>query len=115
MNVSCRMIALFNIFRFCLGLAYMYGVILFLLKLNSKYIHSITFIQYIHPSSFAEVPLHLLLDGQLSGKNLPGVTSQESNSGLSYSKPTQYHSAELHRTLIDLRRIQIFKLNKYIC
>jgi hypothetical protein len=34
------------------------------------YIYSITFIQYIHPSSFAELPLHLLLAGQLSEKNL---------------------------------------------
>jgi hypothetical protein len=33
--------------------------------------HSITFIPYIHPSSFAEVPLHLLNARQLSGKNLP--------------------------------------------
>ncbi len=32
------------------------------------YIQSITFIQYIHLSSFAEVPLHLLIAGQLSWK-----------------------------------------------
>ncbi len=30
---------------------------LFILILYSKYIHSITFIKYIHPSSFAEVPI----------------------------------------------------------
>jgi hypothetical protein len=56
----------------------------------STYNHSITFIQYIHPSPFAEVHLHLLIAGQLSGKNLLGVPSRESNSGLPYSKPTHY-------------------------
>jgi hypothetical protein len=55
---------------------------------NIQYIHSIPFIYYIHPSSFAEVPLHFLIAGQLSGKNLPGVPSRESKSGLPYSKPT---------------------------
>ncbi len=44
-------------------------------------IRAITFIQYIHPLSFA---------GQLSGKNLPGVPSRELTSGLPYSKPTHY-------------------------
>jgi hypothetical protein len=33
---------------------------LFILIFSSTYIHSITFIQYIHPSPIAEVPLHLL-------------------------------------------------------
>ncbi len=36
-----------------------------------QYIQSITFIQYIHPSPFAEVPLHLFIAGQLSGKKTP--------------------------------------------
>ncbi len=59
------------------------------------YIHSIIFIQYIHSSPFAEVrygtvPLHFLIAGQLSGKNLSRVPSRESNSGLPYSKPTHY-------------------------
>ncbi len=48
-------------------------------------------IQYIHPSPLAVVPLHLLIADQLSGKNLPGVPSRVSNSGLPYSKPTHYH------------------------
>jgi hypothetical protein len=56
----------------------------------SQYIHSITFIQYIHPSPFAEVPLHLLIAGLLSGKNLPWVPSPELNSRLPYSKSTHY-------------------------
>jgi hypothetical protein len=44
----------------------------------STYIYSITIThQYIHPSPFAEVPLHFLIAGYLSGKNLPGVTSRE--------------------------------------
>jgi hypothetical protein len=47
------------------------------------YIYYITFIQYIHPSPYAEVPLHLRVAGQLSGKNLPGLSSRESNSGMS--------------------------------
>jgi hypothetical protein len=57
---------------------------MFILTLYITYIYSITFVQYIKPSSFAEV--HLLIAGQLSGKNLPGV----SNSGLPYSKATHY-------------------------
>jgi hypothetical protein len=63
---------------------------LFILIVYSKYIHSIPFIQYIRPSSFAVVPLHLLIAGQLGWKNLPGVPSRETNSGLPYGKPTQY-------------------------
>ncbi len=58
--------------------------------LFSTNIHSITFIQHILPSPFAEVPLHHLIACQLSGKNLPVVASRESNSGLPYSKPTYY-------------------------
>jgi hypothetical protein len=84
---------------------------LFILNLYVTYIHSFTFLQYIHPSSFAEVSLHLLIAGQLSGKNLPGVPSRESNSGLPSSKPTHRqlsyvapswatpHPRELRRTL----------------
>ncbi len=60
---------------------------LFILK---WYINSITFMQYIHPSSFAEVSLHLHIACHLSGKKLPGVPSRESNSGLPYSKPKQF-------------------------
>jgi hypothetical protein len=47
-----------------------------LILFYSTYIHSITFIQYIYPTSFAEVPLHLLIAGQLSGKNLPWGAEQ---------------------------------------
>ncbi len=38
----------------------------FILILYIRYVHSITCIQYIHPSSFAEVTLHLIIAGQLS-------------------------------------------------
>jgi|688.fasta_scaffold1270138_2 hypothetical protein len=38
----------------------------------STYIQSITFIQNIHLSPFAEVPLYLLIAGQISGKKFPG-------------------------------------------
>jgi hypothetical protein len=40
---------------------------LFILIFYSTYIHSISFIQYFHPSLFAKVSLHLLIAGQLSG------------------------------------------------
>jgi hypothetical protein len=43
-------------------------------------------ILYIHPSSFAEIPLRLLIAGQLGGKNLPGVPSRDSNSGLPFQQ-----------------------------
>ncbi len=49
-----------------------------------QYIHSITFIQYIHLSPFNEVPLHL-----------PGVPSRAFiNSCNSWSKVSLYHSIE---------------------
>ncbi len=67
----------------------MMPLFLFILILYSTYIHSITFIQYIRPSSFAVVPLHLLIAGQLGWKNLPGVPSRETNSGLPYALPTE--------------------------
>ncbi len=53
------------------------------LCLNSTHIYSITFIQYIHFSPFAEVPLLLI-----AGHNLPGLPMRESNSGLPYSNST---------------------------
>ncbi len=63
------------------GLVAWYHCFCLILILYVTLIHSITFIQYIHPSSCAEVPLQLLIAGQLRGKNLPGVPSRESNSG----------------------------------
>jgi hypothetical protein len=64
---------------------------LFILLLYITYIHSIPFIQYIHPSSFAEVPLHLLIAGRLSiGKTSLGMPRRESNLWLPFSKPTHY-------------------------
>jgi hypothetical protein len=45
----------------------------------STYIHSITFIQYIYLSPFAEVSLHLFIACMLSGKILPVVPSRELN------------------------------------
>jgi hypothetical protein len=54
------------------------------------YTHSITFIQYIYPSPFAEASLHFFIACLLSREHLPVVPSRESNSGLPYSKPTRY-------------------------
>jgi hypothetical protein len=53
------------------------------------FIHSITFIQYIYPSPFAEVSLHFLIACLLSGQKRPCGAEQRLNSGLPYSKPTQ--------------------------
>ncbi len=57
--------------------------------LRYTYIYWITFTQYIYPSPFAEVSLHIFMADQLSGKTEP-VPSRESNSGLPYSMPTLY-------------------------
>jgi hypothetical protein len=46
---------------------------LFSLIFSRTYTHSITLIQDIHPSPFAEAPFHLLIASQLSGKNLRGA------------------------------------------
>jgi hypothetical protein len=64
--------------------------LLFIFYNIHTYIHSITFIQYIYPSPFAEASLHFFIACLLSGKDLPVVPSRESNSGLPYSKPTRY-------------------------
>ncbi len=56
---------------------------------------------YIHSSPFAEVTLHLIIAGQLSGKNFPCVPSTESNTGLSDIKPTHY---QLSYILSDIVR-----------
>jgi hypothetical protein len=42
----------------------------------------------------AEVPLHLLIACQLSGKNLLGEPSRESNSGLAYSETVAVKSVD---------------------
>jgi hypothetical protein len=49
--------------------------ILFLFWYFLVHIHFITFVQYIHPSPLAEVPLYLLIASQLGGKNFPGLPS----------------------------------------
>jgi hypothetical protein len=65
------------------------------------YIHSFTFIQYIHLSAFAEVPLHFLIAGQLTWDAKPrvglGPASQQADalptelhSSLSYAAPLNY-------------------------
>jgi hypothetical protein len=41
---------------------------LFILISYITFIRSITFIQYIHPSSFTKVPLHILIAGQWSAQ-----------------------------------------------
>ncbi len=63
---------------------------LYIVILYSTYIHSITFIHRISS--------RILIAGQLNWKNLLGVPSLESNSGLPHSKPTT-HTTELRRTL----------------
>ncbi len=63
---------------------------LFFIFLRHTYNHSITFVQYIYPSPFAEASLHFFIACTLSGDDLPVVPSRESNSGLPYSKPTRY-------------------------
>ncbi len=45
---------------------------------------------FTHSWTFAEAPLHSLIAEQLSGRHLPGVPSQDSNSGPPYSEPTYY-------------------------
>jgi hypothetical protein len=61
---------------------------LFILIFYSTYcMHSFHHIHTIHSSRrhSPKVPLHLLIAGQLSGKNLPGgVLSRESNSGMQF-------------------------------
>jgi hypothetical protein len=70
-------------------------------------IHTFIQSQYIHPSSFAEASLHILIACVLSGENFPVVPSRESNSGLPYSKPTRCqlsHAAPLtepRRTILS--------------
>ncbi len=54
------------------------------------YIHSITFIQYIHPSPFAEVSLRFLISGSSVGKKSPWGTEPSMEPVLSYLKPTHY-------------------------
>jgi hypothetical protein len=81
---------------------------LFLFFIFITYTHSITLFQYIYPSPFTEVSLHLPIACKLSGKNLPAVPSRESNSGLPYSKPTTEESM-LAFYLLQLRRRQEVK------
>jgi hypothetical protein len=79
----------------------------YLLYLFQFHAFTITFIQYILSSPFAEASLHLysLLKLLLRGINLPGVRSRETNSGLPYSRPAHYqlsyaaHLTELRCTL----------------
>ncbi len=91
-----------------------YICLLFILIFYSTYIHSITFIQDIYTSPFAEVSLHLLIAGQLSGKTLSeliielGPAIQQANARPTELRRTLYwatpHPTELRRTLTDLRR-----------
>ncbi len=79
------------------------------------YIHTITFIQYIHPSPFVEAPLHFFIASMLSGKHLPVVPSRESNSGLPYSKPTRYqlsHAAKNGYLYMEVFNFQDVLLQK---
>jgi hypothetical protein len=62
---------------------------------------SIRFIQYIHPSPFAEVPLHLLIAGQLSGKNLPAWGAEPRIELGSALQQADALTSELRRTLLS--------------
>jgi hypothetical protein len=70
------------------------------------YIH---LFHHIHTVNSTVIIPHLLIAGQLSGKNLPRVLSRESNSGKPYSNSTHFQLIyaapyELHRILKELRR-----------
>ena len=105
-----------------------YSAIFFLFwyLLYITFIHAITFIQYIHPTSFVEVPLHLLIAGKLRVKNLSGMPSWESNLGLhyqlSYGAPLlSYAAPQLSYTtpnwakplLLFTDTIDFYKINKH--
>jgi hypothetical protein len=58
-------------------------IFIFLLQYIHSYNHSLI--------TFAEALLHIFIAaGSVHGRNLPGVPSQDSNSGLPYSKPAHY-------------------------
>ncbi len=92
----------------------MMPLFLYIFILYITYIHSIAFIQNIHhPSSFAEVPLHLLIAGQLSGcwaenRTRACRTASRRTTNWATSHLKLSHAApkiELRRTLkFDLRR-----------
>ncbi len=58
---------------FLKGFGGMMPLFLFILIFYITNVH----IQYIHPSPFAEAPLHLFIAGQHSGKDLPGGSRAE--------------------------------------
>ena len=78
------------------------------------YIHSITFIQYIYPSPFAEASLHFFIACMLSGKDLPVVPSRDLNSGLPYSKPTRYQLSHAAPFPPFCRHFPVVKINPQI-
>ncbi len=101
-----------------------YICLLFILIFYSTYIHSITFIQYIYPLPFAEVSLHLLIAGQLSGNNLSepiielGPAIQQADARPTELRRTLYwatpHPTELRRTLTELRRtLPSYKMERF--
>ncbi len=66
------MVCFFHIFQCLHSVYHIHAASLFVnLIFSSAYIQTISFMQYIHLSPFVKVPLHLLIAGQLSGKNLP--------------------------------------------
>ncbi len=110
----------------CLKVWWQDATLLVYFSYFTTYIHSITIIQYIYPSPFTEVSLHLLIAWKLSRKNLPVVPSRESNSGLPYSMPTRFqlshtapwishatpcwatpHHTEPRRTITEPRRTML--------
>jgi hypothetical protein len=58
--------------------------------------------QYIHLSPLADVPLHLLIAGQLSGKKPPWVPSQGIELPYSKPTPTHYHLSYVAPTAITI-------------
>ncbi len=80
---------------------------LFIFIFSGTYIHSITFIQYVIQSPIAEVPLKLLIAGQLSEKkSLPGVPSREQNSLGPALHQADALPSKQHRTLTEQHHAQ---------
>ncbi len=69
--------------------------------------HHIHTKRYIHPSPFVKVPLYLPIAGQLSGKNLPGVPSWESNSNCYSSQEKVNPTANIYSQITSLVRLQL--------
>ncbi len=65
-TINCSPFTLWNV-----GFRGMMPLVWLILIFSRIYIHSLAFIKFVHPSPIAEIPLPLLIAGQLSGKKLP--------------------------------------------